>query len=257
MPNDCSIDRRSVLKAGASAVTMTGLSGVASAGYDVPVAFVGTETFHDNYSTKLSDIQQYCEDVWESDINDANDNYSSFFPLYTDSDVVVPESALDGASSLQDRYEAAEDWLQSNWDVYPDYSGIVVADYSGVDPDVYGLAEYDGGDCSLSKCAHVDAWHEDNGELKPAYSDEGTEGVAAHEILHLFVGKHKYAHVDSSGNATLMWGGKDIIHECNSAQDNASDVLKAYSSCNVNRVRDHIDAYGLDCSDGGGGGEIE
>lgn len=260
MVSNDTVTRRTVLKASAGTVAASGFAGMASAAsYDAWVAFVGTSSFHDQYSTKLGDIRDYCNNVWESDINDSSDTYEPYFALYTDSDVEIPESALDSASTLSDRLKAADSWLDSNWSPYDDYDGVVIGDYWGGDSGVWGVAFQDGAYCTDDKSALADAYHEDNNNLQE-YQDEGTEGVAAHEILHLFNGEHELGYVDSYDDATLMWGDSSIDHTCNNTDDYADDVIQAYSSCNVDRVRNHLDNSGENCtrsSGGGGGGEIK
>jgi len=204
------------------------------------MAAVGTDVFYDNYSgIKLNNMMSYVEDVWESNIEDGSGSYEALFDVYTSTE--VPDSSLCQSCSLRDRTNDIDDWLYNNWGSYNTYDVILVADYyEDVSQSFWGIAQQTAG-TSRNKCAVVDV--DDIESTSGAWSNEKSEGVAAHEVLHMFMDESNSEHfprLDSSGDATLSYDAGDIAAYCGS-EYNVDTVIKDISSCVEYKVRNWID----------------
>ncbi len=211
----------------------------------VEIVFLGTEwfwTYYDKTSpkNKLESLLSYCGTQWAQEIDENNGDYP--FTPYIESGsskLVVPESALpDTDSTLKERRTAVDNWLANNsgmnW-----ADGFVVADHYGFDDNTYGWsygagAGAAGGNYGIT--ALVDCSWEDHSDLPPAYNDVKSEGLAFHEMLHLFSGNHTKANTESNGDASVMWDWNDV--DCT---DSGPGSLKEgyVSSCNQNRIHNY------------------
>lgn len=206
------------------------------------VVFVGTEVFWDDYSkqsptNKINYLANYCENMWSGEID------SGSYDLATSVEdgsgrTEIPESALpDNQPSLYDRLKSADNYLESNLSGYYGIDSIIIADYYV--NNAYGWALGANATQSINKSAVADCGWEDNSSLPPAYSNTKSEGIAWHELLHLWRADHTYGITYADGDATIMWDWNQTP-DCT---DNGTGSLKLrdVSSCNKDRVRSYYD----------------
>jgi hypothetical protein len=207
------------------------------------VVFIGTEWFWDYYSkssptNKLESLVNWCGNTWADEVDDGDYRYTPYIESGSDK-VVVPESELPNNSSLGDRLGAADSWLVNNTTMEGWADVFVVADHYGFDSDdTYGIAYTNNAGSDSYITALVDLSYEDNGELPPAYSQVKSEGLAFHELCHVYSGDHKKGDTQSDGDASLMWDWNSV----NCSDDGDGSLKKRYlSSCNVQEIRDYYD----------------
>ncbi len=227
----------------------------------VEVLVLGTEAFHDNWSgdpvDKIESVRQYVSNVWLGYVTDEFGNYTA--DVNKDTTTMVAESYIDGNTTLFDRMEDVDEWIGINTDYDSAKDSLVVLDHFGEDDDTYGVTVSGTAGCDNNITALADAYWEDpnNSDTLPAViQSQGTEGLAAHEHLHLYQGDHEDAQVRLNDNATLMYtANKAVTYGCNSDGNTASDTVMEYSSCNVGSVRSFIvNDLGTNCDTNGGGG---
>lgn len=209
------------------------------------VVFVGTEWFWSYYdkstpSDKLDSLASWCGVTWSNEVDNSNGDYPIRTYVENGSDkVVIPESALPNNESLGDRLTAADDWLANNTQMEDWADSFVVADHYGLDSnDTYGIAYVANAGQDNNITAMADLSYEDNGNLPPAYSEVKSEGLAFHEMCHVYDGYHKDGDIQSDGDASLMWDWNDV--DC--SDSGTGDLKRRYlSTCNRDRIRYYYD----------------
>ena len=200
------------------------------------VDVVGTESFFDQPSggnSRLDSIASWCDNVWTGDIQDGSGDYYANFTARDASTVEVPESALCDSCTLGDRRADADVWL------YDIADAIIAVDYaSGLGMGHAGGGSTAGDAWDITCIANVD--RESKNVLPDEWKDVGTEGIAAHELGHLFDGDHGDAATVDGGSTSLMYGSDSNVN-CFSVDD-VTKVIDWYSSCTRSDVRSHVDA---------------
>ena len=211
------------------------------------IAILGTQAFHDQWSSsnsKLVDIREWCEDVWADEIS-PNGNYGASFADWSEGAIAVPDSAFnEDTTDMSTRRQEANDWLRDYWQYYDNYVAMIVIDDWGQDDSSLGNA-YIGGAGLYSKVGIVDARADRNGNLPSHLENVGSEGTAAHELVHLYDAEHTDGSTQDGGwfnpdEASIIAVPSDSI----GCADNGSldERISWYSDCTVNEVQDHIDS---------------
>jgi len=214
------------------------------------VDVVGTETFYDNYgASKRDSIKNYAEDVWKDEIEDGSGMYEASFTSIDSSQIEISKWWLcndDGTScdSIWHRAGDADDYLQEHHSFYDSADVIIVADYME-DPNNnyhWGGAQDKAG-TSTNKVAIIDVGQIEG--TNGAWDSEESEGVTAHELMHMFIDqsdKEHYPHITSVGSASLSWDSGEIAEECDYSDRSANGVAKFVSDCTKSRVRSFIES---------------
>lgn len=210
----------------------------------VNVFIVGTEPFFNHFSnSKLQDIRDYCRDVWSTHIEDNDGNYTANIQYYSDYNVTVPESAMCNSCTTRERVNDADDWLHENWVSYSYTDVICVMDWNAIESDDrWGVAQEKAG-TSRNKCTMVDL-EETEGADGP-WKYEKSEGVAMHELIHMFIdsgGWEHYPSVGSYGYASLMYDVGRLDYYCEK-YDDPIYVDKKMGACARDDAREFIDNY--------------
>ena len=213
------------------------------------IAILGTQAFHNQWSSsdsKLVDIREWCEDVWANEIS-PNGNYGASFADWSEGAIAVPDSAFedDNIDDLSIRRDNANDWLRDYWQYYDNYVAIIVIDDWGQDDDKLGIALNSQAGSCCNRAAIVDARADRNGNLPSNLENVGSEGIAAHELVHLYGAQHTDGSTQDGGwfnpdEASIIAVPSDPI----GCADNGSldEIISWYSDCTVNEVQDHIDS---------------
>ncbi|AEH39297.1 hypothetical protein [Halopiger xanaduensis] len=214
-----------------------------AASSDVGTQFVGTESLWDNMDyNKMSQILSWVSDAWNSHIEDDGD-YDSWFTAQGPAGVTIPESELSNSSDLGDRLSDADEWLRDNeGDFYDGPSSIIVVDYHGDDDNTYGIGYVGRAGESSYKNALVDVHHEDNNNLPSELSEVESEGVAFHELLHIYDATHPSDVSTRSGNPdeiSIMYSWDGV-----SCSDNGDteQIVEWVSDCTEGSVHSYIDS---------------
>ena len=209
---------------------------------------VGTERFFNNYSKqstsgKLDDVTNFCQDKWQTFIEDGSGSYKGDFITQYQSDVEVPESALRDDNDLSKRLYDADDWLDNNFKYYGNdlnvADSIVVVDYYGQDSGTYGWGYIGTAGNDNNICGLVDTEWEDTDSLPLELSLVDSEGVAFHEMLHTFGARHPDdVTTDNYDYCSYMfsWDGADCDPDGNTDQ-----VANFTSNCTESGVRSYVD----------------
>ncbi|WP_411966129.1 hypothetical protein [Haloferax sp. YSMS24] len=116
------------------------------------MALVGTYNFwnvnisgHDQ-QTQLQDIKDFILDVWDSDIDNSNGDYSLSIGILPDEvNYTVPQSELCDNCTLGTRRDKCHEWAKNkSW--YSNFDVVHFIDYYGGDPGTYGNAIIGGAD---------------------------------------------------------------------------------------------------------------
>ena len=206
----------------------------------VTIDTIATESFYNHFrSDSIREIHNYCEDVWETYIEDGSGDYSADFYLNDGTD--IPSSAFNMGSNdnLWDRADQADDWLQTHL-AYNYTDLILVCDYWGGDS-MNGASQEVAGTYE-NKVSILDT---DNANYIGGPMDaQGPKGVMAHEMLHMFIEEGKwssehYPFVNSSDEASLMYDAS--IQSWCYDYGSTVDVIKDVSYCTENKVQSWID----------------
>lgn len=209
----------------------------------ITIYFVGTSTFYYHYgSSKVTSVKDYCEDTWSLIIENGSGNYEATFDAYSQSQVEIPGYELCGWCSTRDRMDDADEWLADNWWDYYDADVISILDYNENDNDSkWGVAQQKAG-TYRDRCTMVDLQETEN--ANDQWRNEETEGVAMHELLHMFLDDYytweHYPSIDSYGYASLMWNPGRIDGYCDKNAE-AEVVDKRICPCTRSEVRNFID----------------
>jgi hypothetical protein len=217
---------------------------------DIDIHVVGTEPFYNNYGhSKLKSMKNYVEDVWNTEIEDGSGDYAATFQQLGPGTVEIPSSVLcTSCGDLWERAEDADTYLSGNHAGYSSVHVFGVADYMGDPNDQYhwGVAQQTAGTYG-DKVAIVDVAQVEN--TSGQWKNEKSEGVAAHEVLHMFMDKNTehrpkidMKSVDNYKDvASLMWDSdSDSVEVCNN--ETGADLVDNYvSSCVTSDVRNWID----------------
>jgi len=212
---------------------------------DIDVHVVGTEPFYNNYGhSKLKSIKNYVEDVWNIQIEDGSGDYAATFQQLGPDTKEIPSGALCSVSSCDDLWHRADDadtWLSGNHAGYSSVHVFVVADYMGDPNDEFhwGVAQQTAGTYG-DKVAIVDVAQIEG--TSDEWDSEESEGVAAHELLHMFMDQNQehMPEINTYSQASLMWDYGDGTL-C-SGNRYADSVSKYVSSCIQSDVRNWIDS---------------
>lgn len=208
------------------------------------ISIIGTESFWNNYSSsspssKLHSIGNYCENVWNVEI-DQGDYPLTTHPQTGASKIAVPESALP-STNLPDRMHTADEWIVANHPLKVYTEGIIVADHFGQDANHYGHGYVGAGSQRQDKSVIADCAWEDAGSLPPSIDQDGSEGIAWHELCHLWNGIHSKASNYSDGDSSVLAAFEDQV-DCLD-QSSGWNVLSEVSSCNRERIRNYYDDH--------------
>lgn len=223
----------------------------------IKVAFVGTESFYNNYDVSyLDNMRDVCKPLWESEIEDGSGDYDAEFHVI-DSWLVIPESELCGEPNnpnctTRDRGKDVDEWLRNNWNStynlsYYDMHVIIVGDYyNNTNDGDRAIAQQTAG-TQTHRCCLLDIPEIESDTSKPGspWRSLGYSGVAAHELLHMFLDEpsgyeHQY-HVDRSGDTTIQYDpdANDYCYRYNSVDV----VIENVSYCTKNDVQQWIDNH--------------
>ena len=205
----------------------------------IDVAVFGVDTFNNNSDISIADIDTYVESVWESEIEDGSGDYEAQFDSWA---IEIPDSTA--CQSCSDYWERANDfdnWLQDNdnWCCYGSYDVIIIADYHDGNDAHHGVAQEIAG-TSTNKVAIV---NDKDLEGNSTWDPDGTQKVATHELLHMFIDNsdsEHYPHVNSNYEGTVMWDSGNVESNCWNNTD-AGQVIDEVSSCTTSKVRTWID----------------
>jgi hypothetical protein len=214
--------------------------------------FVGTEWFWDYYdktspSDKLQSIMNWCGETWANQIDNSNGDYP-FSPHIEDGDnkTVIPSSALPSGSSvgLGERMADADDWLVNNTTMNSWADVFVVADHYGYDDNTYGVGYTGTAGSDNDITGLVDCSWEDHNDLPSELSLVQSEGVAYHEMCHVFSASHP-DHVGTNSNdyVSLMysWDGSGCFD-----YGSPDLVERSNTTCAISSVRDYYDSNRFD-----------
>jgi len=206
----------------------------------------GTEPFWDNMSwSRMSDMQTWVSGAWNTHIEDGSGDYESWFTAQGPAGVTIPSSELPDSGPLGDRLDAADEYLRNNEsDFYDGPSSIIVVDYYGQDDNTYGWGYIGTAGDSDDKTGLVDVCHEDTNDLPSELSEVESDGVAFHELLHVYNASHP-SDVSTRGNSSqdddeisIMYSWDDV-----SCSDDGDTELIAnwVSNCAEDSVHSYID----------------
>lgn len=180
--------------------------------------------------------------MWANEIN-PNGNYGASFADWPETSIAVPDSAFD-STIMCNREDDADFWLDFNWQYYENYAAIIVVDDWGQDDDSLGCAPIGGaGYDGINKTAIIDARDDRNGTLPSYLENVRSEGIAAHELGHLYNAVH------SDGSTQNIWFNPDESSmlavpsdpiECTN-NGSVDERIQWYSDCTVGQVQGHID----------------
>lgn len=221
---------------------------------NISVGFVGTESFYDNYSlTYLDNMEDTCKSIWESEIEDGSGDYKANFYVVDSDGIEIPESALCGSpnnSSCTTRERAgyADDWLRIHKDLYyASYDVIIIGDYYNNRSDENRAIAQSTAGTQTDKCCLLDIpeIEYDTSQSGSLWQDIGYSGVAAHELMHMFLdespGYEHRAYTDYYGDTSIQYD-PDSKDWC--AQDaTPNKVIEDVSWCTKGNVRDWIDNH--------------
>ena len=181
---------------------------------DIDIHFVGTEPFYNNYGhSKLKSMKNYAQDIWEIYIEDGSGNYDATFQQLGPNTMEISSGALcTSCDDLWDRAEDADSYLSGHHAGYSSVHVFGVADYMGDPNNQYhwGVAQETAGTYG-NKVALVDVAQIES--TSGEWSYVGSEGVIAHEVLHMFMdkptGEEHQPDIDSFDQASLMWDDDD------------------------------------------------
>ncbi|WP_337652267.1 hypothetical protein [Halomontanus rarus] len=259
-------NRRTILKSSAAAVTsgasiVAAIPGTATAEERVNVAVLQTMNYHLNHSNsigKQGSILEFVREMWDKYV----DRPVSFTPYLSPT---VRANDFDNYFLGVDRVQEMDDWLNENWDRYGEMDAILVLDYLGNDDTDFGGFDRDeigGWFGSTAKngsaggvdeyddkryTAAINLWHDDESNLTDLYAEVGSEGLAFHELAHLFNAEHNDATVYYNG-ASLMYelnsdeNYDDSPRECNPFAD-AEVKQSRVSFCTARKIRNHCDSH--------------
>lgn len=210
------------------------------------IDFLGTEDFFDRWSgdaeAKIASVKDWCESAW-SQVEDGSGDYEASFYAWGDT-VQVPSKVLpDGDEAFSERVWEADQWLQDNWYYYESSDAVVLADHYGKGKhDNHGKTKGQAGS-NILNVAMYDTYYEDENELFPTYEGVGTEGVAYHELSHLFQAFHSDATTNSSWfsptEASILYSPAEDP-EC-SVEGSPDAVERFHSACGRSAIRGFID----------------
>ncbi|SFB74497.1 hypothetical protein SAMN05444422_101667 [Halobiforma haloterrestris] len=160
--------------------------------------------------------------------------------------MTVPASELPDENDLSERLYDSDDYLKDNEDgLYDGADSIVVVDYYGDDNNTYGWGYIGTAGNNDNICGLVDVHHEDNNNLPSELSRVESDGVAFHELLHVYDSEHSD---DVSTYDTPSWQSDEISLmyswdgvDCND-QGDTEVIENRVSSCTKSSVRSYIDS---------------
>lgn len=218
---------------------------------------IGTERFHNNWGrtdpdTHLEDVRDWCESVWEDDIEDGSGDYEASWFYWTSTEIPESELCSDFDNcDLADRRDDAVEWLEENWSAWDSSTAGVVLDYFDGEGGSMGLARLSAAGRTSRKFGIVDTYYHDAGYLDSGFhEDTQSEGTSQHEVGHLYGAHHEDGTVYSTNNVTLIVTPSvydDYEPQC---IDNGDDTEKRrgwHTNCVIDIVRDHICEYVNDC----------
>lgn len=218
------------------------------------IAFVGTTGFFDNYSKtnpgdKVENMQKWCSDTW--------DTWQSTDDFWYAVDRSVIEVPTPSGNDTCERTKESQQWLENNYDDYSFYDAIVVLDYWGG----YGLgysSAIGGAGHYNDKVSLVDMKEEDSGNLPGFFSEVKSEGIAFHEVGHLYCARHTDCRLrintyESTCEATLLRNPSESTKFCdNDCYDNdAAYQVRSVYDCASKTIDCYVNANKIpsDCSE--------
>lgn len=205
---------------------------------DIIIDVVGTERYWDiNTISHMRDVENYCEDLWESHIEE-NGDYGAAFISNSKNTYYIPESALEGSSDTTERRVKANNYNSSNFQYWYESHVVLVLDWSS-EHDVLGQAGIGSAGTSNKSCiVNVEGFN----SVTPFYDETMEQGTALHEVLHTVNAYHEDGVVFNDDTTSLIVTQADP-GECSNLGSPETRVDWISSCCrNISRnyIRDDL-----------------
>lgn len=206
------------------------------------IDIVGTEQYYQNKgSSHMSEVESSCEDSWGTAIENDGD-YEGLFITFSESDYSIPESELDD-SSLRDRRQDANAWLEENFGLWDSATGILVLDWADdLDDTLLGISTFNGANSSDDKTCSVNMWR--YSWSRDGYFSETMEhGTTIHEVLHLYNVYHRHGGIFGGGDSSIMVPSSGDLDWCYGSTDDRDVRTDYIDSCSRSNTKDYIDNW--------------
>jgi len=195
-------------------------------------AVIATQKFKDEdtyWSDKCDEKASVTQTAWNEYIEDSNEDYTMSCGHRDDLTVVI-----DDRSSIEAARDSAQQYVQNELGLSDTYDAVLAVDGT------HSYDNYDGyaytGNCSKDKkCAGS------TDRYTAIVGSNSSTGLEAHEISHLYGGKHNEHRNWGTNEYTIMGNPGDDTCKGNSTQYRARRA--DYHDCAISTIRGYIDCF--------------
>lgn len=208
---------------------------------------IRTERFNNNFDenewdqdspgAEAGQVLSWCANVWDDFVDQMDEHDADWDTTSTE----VPESAMSSNSDTQQRMYDANDWAETNLNVYSTTDAFVMLDYFDSNDGYLGYAYIGGAGDSGRKIAIVNM-EPFEGDLNDSWYFSNVEhhGTGFHELGHLYSAEHKHGEIDTDDETSLMTPATGVYNFCRDEGDRDERVRWVHG-CSHTQIRNHHD----------------